>query len=149
MDPRELSESVSISGESGRGMFTYPVQPATTLLWPRKNRRRGTQSPTTCSHRTRLHVLDSDLYSVAGKNSYTPFTRYSRLYNRFDNRLYRVNGALHGRTGYCAAERSNEVTHRVLLTADEHLSLAVKRRQLTTYTHTHTHTHTHLSLIHI
>jgi len=26
--------------------------------------------------------------------SYTPFTRYNRLSNRFDNRLYRVNGAL-------------------------------------------------------
>jgi len=37
-------------------------------------------------------------------HSYTPFTRYNRLshrlYNRFDNRLYRVNGALllRGRT---------------------------------------------------
>jgi len=24
--------------------------------------------------------------------SKTPFTRYNRLFNRFDNRLYRVNG---------------------------------------------------------
>ena len=57
--------------------------------------------------------------------TYTPFTRYNRLsnwlYNRFDNRLYRVNGVLHLRfyldqnyrmakteaTGHCAWNQAN------------------------------------------
>jgi len=39
------------------------------------------------------------------------------------------------RTGYSASERSNEMTHRVFLATDQHLSLAVKSRQLTSCTH--------------
>ena len=40
--------------------------------------------------------------------AYTPFTRYNRLSKRFDNRLYRVNGALQ----FCAplAPHTGEAT---------------------------------------
>ena len=55
----------------------------------------------------RLDVYHTSTHGVALVRIYTPFTRYNqlstRLYNRFDNRLYRVNGALECRSETCCA----------------------------------------------
>jgi len=59
------------------------------------------------------HIARMDNNALCQDDSKTPFTRYNRLYNRFDNRLYRVNKHPTG----CQTGCDNRFDNRVERTA--------------------------------